>query len=71
MHFAFVSGAEWATERERVRAEAAEARVAELERAVIWMSGSAEFGPGQPAHDRWVEIRDTLLFAPTTEAATE
>ena len=53
------------------RAEAAEARVAELERAVIWMSGSAEFGPGQPAHDHWVEIRDTLLFAPTTEAVTE
>lgn len=68
---AFVAGAEWATEREEARAESAEARVAELERAVIWMSGSAEFGPGQPAHDHWVEIRDTLLFAPTTEAVTE
>ena len=29
---AFVAGAEWATEREKARAEAAEARVAELER---------------------------------------
>lgn len=58
-------------ERERIRAEVAEARVAELQRAVIWMSGSADFAPGTEAYPRWCEIRDTLLAAPTTEAVTE
>ena len=53
------------------RAEAAEARVDQLMQAIIWMSGSDDFGPGKPAHDHWVEIRDTLLFPPTTEAVTE
>ena len=67
----FIAGAEWATEREKARAEAAEARVDKLVEAIIWMSGSDDFGPGKPAHDHWVEIRDTLLFPPTTEAVTE
>lgn len=43
---------------------------AKLREALIWMSGSAEFGPGQPAHDYWVEIRDTLLF-PTSSTEKE
>lgn len=129
MHFAFVSGAEWAESRYRELLEAAreyrdelnevgivtreddvvtrllaaaaalEERIRErdytvnllesearqfraiisreraenerLREAIIWMSGSSEFGPGQPAHEHWVEIRDTLLFPPPSTEGTE
>ena len=43
-------------------AQSLQAENERLREAVIWMSGSADFGPGQPAHEHWVKIRDTLLF---------
>ena len=68
---AFVAGAEWATEREKARAEAAEARVAELKAALQTAIKAAD--SYIPPTFRLLRIPPAIraLAAPTTEAATE
>lgn len=72
---AFIEGAEWATEREKARAKAAEARVAELERALSALVDKI-IGPdeGAEAWDELIDLADAgmrALTTPTTEAVTE
>ena len=71
---AFVSGAEWATEREKARAEAAEARVAELRSFIENWAAVAGIPDAETYAKAFKEaVADYLarVLAPTTEAVTE
>lgn len=74
MHFAFVAGAVWSTEREKARAEAAEARVAELRSFIENWSAVAGFPDAETYVKAFKEASANYLArvcAPTTEAVTE
>lgn len=46
---------------QRARAEAAQARIAELENALVWCSGSADFQEGGRARVGWLKLCQPLL----------
>ena len=71
MHFAFVSGAEWATEREKARAEAAEAALRAIRDGAVTCADLPRCGKGRHDPQCAKAIAAAALAAPTTEEVTE